>query len=71
VTVDHLTERGALLASMEWRKVYAGRYRVEGYTVNRRRVRHPTMTWWEVVEVGQQFQTFTDALKWIADQINR
>lgn len=60
--MDHLTERGALLAGVEWGKTRDG-YLVEGYNVMRKRGR------WMVDGTSERFATMTDALRWLVDHL--
>lgn len=67
---DHATERGELLARLEHRCLYAGRWEVEGYSVSRRG-RGVYATWYvgEWGDSSTPFHSFTDALRWIADAV--
>lgn len=67
ITVQYKTRKGALLAQLEHEKVSAGRYRVEGYTVL------VTRSGWDIFQaesVVHDVGTLTDALEWIAAQLD-
>lgn len=59
---DYQTERGALLARVEWGKTEHG-YMVEGYNVVKRRGT------WRVDGTSEHFATMTDALRWLVDHL--
>jgi hypothetical protein len=67
VTTEYKTRKGALLAQLEHTKIGPGRYRVEGYEVL------ASDRVWNVLEPNgtvQNHDTLTDALEWIAAQID-
>lgn len=75
MTVEHKTERGALLAALEHRCLRPGKWLVEGWTVERYKASGGTWRVWRTGELTElrlapRYVTFTDALRWIAAGIS-
>jgi hypothetical protein len=67
VTTEYKTRKGALLAQLEHTKIGPGQYLVEGLTV------FAADRVWTILDpqgIGHDHDTLTDALEWIAAQID-